>query len=127
MSKLTLEAFNQGITPPAARTLATYGLTQDEWIALLKAQGWKCPICLLGNDRPKTGKQALWNTDHEHVPGWAKMPPEERKKHVRGILCYRCNHRVLGNLRDHETVQRMADYLRAHHERNACGHLGSAR
>ena len=114
-----MEAFHQGITPPAAQTLATYGLTQDEWIALLKAQDWKCPICLQGNDRPKTGRQALWNTDHEHVPRWAQMPPEERKKYVRGILCYHCNRRVLGNLRDHEKVQRMADYLRAYHERRS--------
>lgn len=114
---LTLEAFQRGITPPAAQTLRTYGLTQDDWLGILKAQGWVCPICLQGNDRPKTGKQALWNTDHEHVPGWARMKPEKRKQHVRGILCYHCNHRVVGNHRDHEKVQRVADYLRAYAER----------
>jgi hypothetical protein len=116
---LTMEAFQHGVTPPAARTLATYGLTQDEWIALLKEQGWVCPICQLGNDRPRSGKQALWNTDHEHVPGWAKLPPEERKRHVRGVLCYHCNHRKVSNHRDPDEVQRIADYLRRHRERMA--------
>ena len=39
-------------------------------------------------ERPRTGKQALWNTDHEHVPGWAKMPPEERKRREDAALAY---------------------------------------
>lgn len=110
MTPLTLEAFNQGVTPPAQRTLDTYGLTQDEWIAILKAQDWKCPICL------KT--RCKWNTDHEHVPKWRHMPPEERKKHVRGVLCFHCNHKVVGNARDPDKVQRVADYLRVHQERS---------
>jgi len=114
---LTLEAFQHGITPPASRTLATYGLTQDDWIGLLKAQGWVCPICQQGNDRPKTGKQALWNTDHEHVPGWAKMPPEERKRYVRGVLCYYCNHRRVNSRMASDEAQRIADYFRAYEAR----------
>jgi len=116
---LTLEAFNRGITPPAAKTLATYGLTADEWIAMLKAQGWVCPICLQGNDRPKTGKQALWNTDHEHVPRWVKKSPEERKRYVRGILCYYCNHRRVNSRMGSAEAQRIADYLRAYEERRS--------
>ena len=114
---LTMEAFHRGITPPAAQTLATYGLTQDEWVGLLKAQGWACPICLQGNDRPKTGKKALWNTDHEHVPGWAKMPPEKRKTYVRGILCYYCNHRRVNSKMASDEAQRIADYLQRYEER----------
>ena len=116
---LTLEAFNKGITPPAAQTLKTYGLTQDDWIALLKAQGWVCPICLQGNERPKTGKQALWNTDHEHVPGWAKMPPEKRKTFVRGVLCYYCNHRRVNSRMESAEAQRIADYFKAYEERRS--------
>jgi hypothetical protein len=112
-----MEAFNRGITPPAAATLRTYGLTADEWLGLLKAQDWKCPICLQGNDRPKTGKKALWNTDHEHVPKWAKMPPEERKRYVRGILCYYCNHRRVNSRMASPEAQRIADYIRAYEER----------
>ena len=114
---LTMEAFQRGITPPAAQTLRTYGLTQDEWIGLLKAQDWKCPICLQGNDRPKTGKQALWNTDHEHVPKWSKMPPEERKRYVRGVLCYYCNHRRVNSRMESAEAQRIADYFKAYEER----------
>jgi len=110
VTALTLEAFQQGVTPPAQRTLDTYGLTQDEWIAILKAQDWKCPICLK--------KNCKWNTDHDHVPKWRHMPPEERKKHVRGVLCFHCNHKVVSNHRDPDKVQRVADYLRAHQERS---------
>ena len=115
---LTMEAFQRGITPPAAQTLKTYGMSADEWIALLKAQDWKCPICMQGNDRPKTGKQALWNTDHEHVPGWAKMPPERRKTYVRGVLCHYCNHRRVNSRMESAEAQRIADYIRAYEQRN---------
>ena len=114
---LTMEAFQRGITPPAAQTLRTYGLTQDDWLALLKGQDWKCPICMQGNDRPKTGKQALWNTDHEHVPGWVKMAPEKRKTYVRGVLCYYCNHRRVNSRMASDEAQRIADYFRAYEER----------
>ncbi len=111
MTPLTMEAFNQGVTPPAQRTPDTYGLTQDEWVALLKAQDWKCPICEKG-DR-------VWNTDHEHVPGWAKMKPEERKTYVRGVLCFYCNHRRVNSRMSSEEAQRIADYFRAYEARRA--------
>lgn len=116
MTPLTLEAFNRGITPPAQRTLDTYGITQDEWIALLKAQGWVCPIC----EKP----DRKWNTDHEHVPGWKNMPPEERKLHVRGVLCFHCNRYVVRNHRRSEQVQKVADYLARHEARRAQEILG---
>lgn len=116
---LAMEAFHRGITPPSAQTLRTYGLSSDDWIGMLKAQGWICPICLQGNAREKTGKPTVWNTDHEHVPGWAKLPPEERKLHVRGVLCHHCNHRKVSNHRDPDEVQRIADYLKAHRDRRA--------
>lgn len=37
---------------------------------------------------PKSGRL---NIDHFHVKNWKKKPPEERKKYVRGLLCYMCN------------------------------------
>ena len=109
MTPLTLEAFNQGVTPPARRTLDTYGITQDEWVALLKAQGWRCPICLKGNCK--------WNTDHEHVPGWKGMPPEERKRYVRGVLCFYCNHRRVNSRMPSAEALRIAGYLAAYEAR----------
>jgi hypothetical protein len=29
------------------------------------------------------------------VKGWKKMPPEQRKLYVRGLLCWTCNHYYL--------------------------------
>ena len=106
---LKADAVAHGVRFPAVRTLETYGLTLDEWLAILQRQSWKCPICDRANQK--------WNTDHDHVPGWKKMPPEERKTHVRGILCWYCNHRVLRDLRDAKLAQRVADYLAAYEER----------
>lgn len=98
-----------GITPPRQEALDKYGLTAEEWLALLEAQDWKCPICLKGERK--------WNTDHDHVPGWKNMPPEERKTYVRGILCWYCNHRRVNSRMSAEEAARIANYLRAYEER----------
>jgi hypothetical protein len=108
---LLAEAEKHEVTPPQQTTLDKYGLTVIEWLQLLAAQGWVCPICERGNRR--------WNTDHEHVAGWDKMPPEERKRYVRGVLCWNCNHKIVSNLRHAEVVQRIADYFRAYEKRRA--------
>jgi len=108
---LRAEAEAHGIKVPSDRTLAIYGLTANAWIRLMKAQGWVCPIC------EKT--QATWNTDHDHVPGWKKKNAAERARHVRGILCWYCNHKVVGDKRSSAQAQRVADYLKAHEERMA--------
>jgi hypothetical protein len=76
--------------PPTAATLKKYGLSAEEWLAILAAQGNVCPIC---KKTPSTGR---WYTDHEHVRGWTKMAPELRKQFVRGILCYWCNATYVG-------------------------------
>lgn len=57
----------------------TYGLTAEGYAELLKAQGGKCAIC-----RNKPGKKRL-AVDHDHKTGA-----------VRGLLCGRCNHELLG-------------------------------
>ena len=108
---LQQQAEERGIRVPSAKTLAIYGLTANAWIRLLKAQGWVCPICLKS--------QLRWNTDHDHVPGWKALPAKERARHVRGVLCWYCNHKVVGDKRSAEQAQRVADYFRAHEERMA--------
>lgn len=109
MASLDDEAERLGIRPPTPATLRRYGLTATDWLVLLKDQGWKCAICL---KRVKT-----WNTDHDHTPGWKLKPPAERAKYVRGVLCWYCNHRKVGQHRDPDEVQRIADYLRAYLDR----------
>jgi Recombination endonuclease VII len=78
------------IKVPSKATLAKYGLTAAEWGAILEGQGGVCPIC---EKVPGTGRIV---TDHEHAPGWKKMPPARRKLYVRGLCCWFCNHAYLG-------------------------------
>ncbi len=70
-----------------------YGLTQDEFDAMVLAQGGCCAIC----GRQSEGK---FNIDHDHDTG-----------NVRGLLCGPCN-RGIGLLGDSaETLQRAVAYL----------------
>lgn len=57
----------------------TYGITGDEYETLLKRQGGKCAIC---RARPVSKRLAV---DHDHKSG-----------DVRGLLCSRCNHDLMG-------------------------------
>ena len=65
----------------------TYGLTPDEYDALLKLQGGKCAIC---RARPVSKRLAV---DHDHGDG-----------EVRGLLCSTCNHDVLGGVHDDAAI-----------------------
>ena len=111
MTSLERQAERRGVAPPSAATLRKYGLTRDDWIALLKAQGWRCPICLRHSPALK------WVVDHHHVPMWSSLTPEQRKRHVRGILDSWCNHRRVHSEMGAAEAQRMADYFKAHETR----------
>ncbi len=77
------------------RTLLQYGLTWDEYEQLLACQEYRCAIC-----RGTPRRNAL-SIDHDHKTG-----------EVRGLLCSRCNHRLLGSANDDPTrLRRAADYL----------------
>ena len=102
---LTMEAFRRGIVTPSPQTLKRYGITREQWLELLAAQDWKCPIC------DKTGSDVKWNTDHEHVRGWEKMSDRERAKYTRGILCAYDNHRVVHSKISAKTAFRIAIYI----------------
>ena len=65
------------------RLYKTYGIHIDYWQALLESQGGGCAIC-----KRKDGRLCV---DHIHQKGYKKMPPEEKIKYVRGILCFLCN------------------------------------
>lgn len=82
------EDFGKGATKCRACTSAktheamvakTYGITGDDYATLLKRQGGKCAIC---RARPKSKRLAV---DHDHKTGA-----------VRGLLCSRCNHDLMG-------------------------------
>ena len=111
MTALEREARRRGIKAPAPATLRRYGLSADEWLALLAGQGWRCPIC------HKSGASVTWNTDHDHVPRWRYMTPEERKRYVRGVLCAYDNHRRVNSRMSAAEARRIADYLAAYEAR----------
>ena len=67
----------------AAMIEKTYGLTSSEYEALFAAQGGRCAIC---RARPKSKRLAV---DHDHKSGA-----------VRGLLCSRCNHDLMGSAWD---------------------------
>lgn len=57
----------------------TYGLGGDDYDGLLERQGGRCAIC---RARPRSKRLAV---DHNHATGA-----------VRGLLCSRCNHDLMG-------------------------------
>jgi len=67
----------------ASRTKSTFGLTPEQYDAILAAQGGVCAIC---GQRPVSKRLAV---DHSHDTG-----------DVRGLLCSKCNWELLGALHD---------------------------
>lgn len=91
--------------------LKTYGITQKEYDKLLRSQRGVCYIC---HNPPKTRRL---NVDHEHVKGFKKMPPAEKRNYVRGLLCFQCNRfRMAGRMTVVE-AQRILDYLKRYKAR----------
>lgn len=117
--------------PPSTDTLRRYGLTAADWLAICRRQGYVCPVCL----KPFGDRKLV--TDHDHVAGFrarkrrrakkAKggvrkvitvrvMTPDERRRHVRGVLHAYCN----GLVRRWLTLERaesIVAYLKAHRTR----------
>ena len=96
------------IHQPSQSTLEKYGLTLDLWLAIWEHQGKKCPVC---DKEPKTGTGVEFHIDHRHVPKWSAMPPEERRKYVRGIVCHWCNRSYLSKGMTRFKAFHLIDYL----------------
>lgn len=76
---------------------AKYGITEDDYTAMLEEQKGCCAIC---KTSVPTGKWKVFAVDHCHSSG-----------EVRGLLCNECN-RGMGLLRDDARLLRAAaDYL----------------
>lgn len=72
---------------------ARYGLTKDEYYAMLERQGGVCALCRSATSR---GKSEVWCIDHEPRPGERTGNYPKRAKFgegikVRGLLCSPCN------------------------------------
>ena len=106
------------VVVPSAGTLKLYGFgfgpgalapdPVEDWQALLASQGGVCPIC---EKVPKTGR---FVTDHDHVRGWKKMPPELKRLYVRGITCWFCNNTYLGRALTMLKARNVVAYLEAY-------------
>ena len=72
-----------------------YGITADQFDAMLNAQNGVCAIC--GKPRPE---ERTLHIDHDHETGA-----------IRGLLCFRCNN-ALGDFEEqYELFAAAADYL----------------
>lgn len=81
----TFEEKTKRIIEKDKRLYKTYGITYQDWLEMSKNGCWMC------------GKtDGRLNVDHIHVPGFKKMPPEEKKKYVRGCLCFMDNTMLSG-------------------------------
>lgn len=100
-------ARRRSVTTPAeyrARNLKkNYGLSLEEYDAILTAQGGACAICgTQRNENHHTGRLMPLTVDHCHKTG-----------KVRGLLCGACN-RGLGDFRDNpDNLRKAIDYLGA--------------
>jgi hypothetical protein len=87
-----------------AHQKTTFGLSKKDYAALLAAQDGKCAIC--------RGFRRRYDTDHDH-----KIVVEEGlslRRALRGLLCARCNRKLLpAGLDDPELFRRAAEYLEA--------------
>jgi hypothetical protein len=80
----------------------TYGVTLDEYNAMLTRQGWKCAIC--GTPAPEEGERSF-PVDHDHKTG-----------KVRAILCTGCNAGI-GMFKENASALHAAvEYLQIHNE-----------
>lgn len=103
------QAERLGIRVPVRATLRKYGIDEAEWLNFVAMSEWVCPIC---ERRPNH-----WNVDHEHVPGWKKMPPDQRKRYVRGVICAHCNWRIIHSNLTARMARNVAVYLTAYEAR----------
>jgi len=82
--------------------LRKYGITPEQYDAMLASQNGVCAICLLPEARTRNGKPTKLCVDHCHQTG-----------RVRGLLCTRCNS-CLAQFGDSAVgLLRVVEYVRA--------------
>lgn len=90
---------------PKEITLLKYGLTATEWNQILASQKGVCAVC---KKLPPSGRMCI---DHEHVKGWKKMLPMDKRNYVRGLLCWTCNFNYCGRGITIQRAQNVVNYL----------------
>lgn len=90
---------------PTDKTLAKYGLDLVSWGRLALAQKGVCGVC---KGLPKSGRLHI---DHFHIRGYKKLPPDQRRRYVRGLACFRCNSQFMRRGLTLELAKSVVDYL----------------
>ena len=91
------------------RLRETYGIDLDEYHQILAMQNGRCAIC--------AGKRSVYDVDHSHSAERAYLEsgldaPQAARLSVRGLLCRRCNRRLLTAATDNpDTLRAAATYL----------------
>lgn len=85
----------------SARIGRTFGITKDDYTAIVRLQDGQCPIC--GKDIP----------DPEQPDGARRFPVDHnhRTGEVRGIPCEYCNRRRIGQWTDVDMLRRLLAYM----------------
>jgi hypothetical protein len=78
------------------RLKRVYGITPDEYNAILSAQNEACAIC----KRHFSEFNYRLCVDHDHS-----------SLRIRGLLCVYCNRRIVGRHRDGDLLRRLATYV----------------
>ncbi len=81
-----------------------FGLTHEEYEAMMASQNGLCAICGKPETRLWKGKPTRLAVDHDH------SPPHT----IRGLLCSKCNHGIGSFLDSPALLEAAAAYLRAH-------------
>ena len=94
--------WNWTSTDRARQRLRKYGITPEQYDALLKAQGHRCAICGTTCPGIVKGRPIDWPVDHNHITG-----------RLRGALCTCCNTAVGLVKEDPAIARKLAEYLEA--------------
>lgn len=84
-----------------------YGLTKEQYLAMLDKQGNKCALCRKKEDLFHLGRIARLSVDHYET--------EEGETVVRGLLCNRCNNKGIHGLEyllKNDLLKKALRYLR---------------
>ena len=96
-----------GSRPPSRRRKTKYGISLEEFDALLEKQQGRCALYAVCGSFEPGGRWGTWAVDHDHVTG-----------KVRGLLCQVCNTRRVGS-NDIESIQAVIAYLsKGSHDQN---------